>query len=357
MNHIIFGGAFDPIHDGHINMAKFASKTLDADVFFVVSRISVWKETSAAIEDKINMINLAIKDYPEFKLDLFEVNSGKIYNYSIDTVRYFKEKFPNDTLYYLIGADQVEQFHHWKDAKELSTLCQIVFFKRANHELISENISIYNIQMIDGPVVDITSSQIRSCASLLTPFSVVKYIEEHELYYMSQLKALLKEKRYLHSVSVANLSYEIALANNVKDPIKAYIAGLLHDCGKYVCDPIVDERKAIMGNEDIIQPLQHQFVGVEVAKQVFGIKDTNILNAIKYHATGRAHMSQLEKIVYAADKADPTRGYDSSSLIQAMKQNINEGFVTVLRANKEYLTEKGKRFDNKYTKACFEYYL
>lgn len=357
MNHIIFGGAFDPIHNGHLNMASFASKTLNADVFFVVSRISIWKDSSAAIEDKINMINLVIKNYPNFKIDLFEVNSGKIYNYSIDTVKYFKEKYPNDKLYYLIGADQVEEFHRWKQAKELSELCQIVFFKRANHEMVSDNEKEYKMLMIDGPVVDITSSAIRNCRKLLTPFAVVKYIEEHELYYMSKLKSLLNEKRYRHSISVANLSYEFALANNIQNPEQAYIAGLLHDCGKYICEPIVDEIAAIKGYEDIPPQLQHQFVGVEVAKQLFTISDKCILNAIKYHASGRARMSELEKIVYAADKLDPLRGYDSSKIIQAVKNDLNSGFIEILRANKEYLEAAHKDIGNRLTVECLNYYL
>jgi nicotinate-nucleotide adenylyltransferase len=83
MKLIIFGGAFDPIHIGHLNMAEEAHKQLGADVFFVLAPISVWKETSAPIEDKINMINLSIKDKPYFHLDLFEINSGKNTNYSI----------------------------------------------------------------------------------------------------------------------------------------------------------------------------------------------------------------------------------------------------------------------------------
>lgn len=357
MNHIIFGGAFDPIHNGHINMALFASKSLNADVFFVVSRISVWKHTSAAIEDKINMINLAIKDYPEFKLDLFEVNSGKIYNYSIDTVKYFKSKYPNDKLFYLIGADQVEEFHRWKSAKELSELCQIIFFKRHNHDLYSDNVITYNMQMIEGPTIDVNSSSVRDGNALNTPFPVIKYIEEHELYYMSYLKAILKEKRYNHSVSVANLCYEIAVANNYSEPLKAYLAGLFHDCGKYQCEPIVDEKEAIKGFEDLSAPLQHQIIGAVVANKIFKITDKSILSAIKYHATGKSNMSKLEKIVYAADKIDPLRGYDSKEYIQAMKHDISSGFIIVLAANKIFLETKNKDIHNRLTDECFKYYL
>ena len=82
MNRIIFGGAFDPVHNGHINMARKAAKQLAGEVIFVPAPISVWKQSSAPTEDKIAMLKLAIKDYKEFSIDEFEINSGKEINYS-----------------------------------------------------------------------------------------------------------------------------------------------------------------------------------------------------------------------------------------------------------------------------------
>ena len=122
MNKILFGGSFDPIHLGHINMALQASKQLDADVIFLPAKVAVWKENSIGISHKINMLELAIKDYPRFHIDLYEVEKGEDTNYSIDTVRYFVNKYPNDKFFYLIGADQVNLFHLWKEAEELSNI-------------------------------------------------------------------------------------------------------------------------------------------------------------------------------------------------------------------------------------------
>ena len=101
----------------------------------------------------------------------------------------------------------------------------------------------------------------------------------------------------------------------------------------------------------------HQFVGAYIAKEEFGINDSYILNAIKYHATGRKHMTNLEKIIFASDKIEPTRPYDSSKLIEAMKNNYETGFIEVLKHNRDFLLDQGKNISNPLTDECLEYYL
>ena len=68
-------------------------------------------------------------------------------------------------------------------------------------------------------------------------------------------------------------------------------------------------------------------------------------------------MCTMAKIVYAADKIEPTRGFDSSDLINSMMEDIDKGFITVLKANKDFLTENRKDINNRLTSKCFDYYL
>lgn len=359
MNIIIFGGAFDPVHNGHINMAINAQKDLQGEVFFVPAPISVWKSKSVSKEDKINMLELAIKKYEHFHIDCFELDSGKEVNYSIDTVKYFKKKYPNDELYFLIGSDQVERFHLWKEAKKLSKLAHIVYFDRPDYIMTTENIVQYNIKAIKGPGIVVSSSEIRLFKDFNLPDEVLYYILDKKLYFVESMIPYVAETRLNHCISVAKTAYEIALANNLENPHKYLVAGLLHDIGKL--KDTEKERKIVFEHfpeyKDMPEFSYHQFVGAYLAENDFHIHNESMLNAIKFHATGNEEMDLLGKIVYAADKIEPTRAFDSTELIEAMKINAEKGFVTVLKANKEFLEKHRGDINNPLTSKCFKYYL
>ena len=356
MNKILFGGSFDPIHLGHLNMAEQASKQLDADVIFLPSPISVWKDKSVEIEHKINMIKLSINGNPRFHLDLFEVEKGDKQNYSIDTARYFVNKYPNDTFYYLIGTDQVNAFERWKEAEELSKIVRIIFFARPDYELKQENVKRFNMLQIVGSPKDISSTDIRALKDLQLVKPVIDYIVTNNLYFVPRIRDFLKEKRFNHSVSVASLAYDIAKKHDLDRPDRAYIAGLLHDVGKEIDQkPIMVE--AYKEYLDLPKFAYHQFAGDYIARKEFGIVDEEILEAIRFHATGNENMCTLAKIIYAADKIEPTRGFDSKELIDAMMNDIDEGFVIVLKANKEFLEKNRGDINNRLTSKCFKCYI
>lgn len=360
MNIILFGGGFDPFHLGHLNMAKFALKRFSGRVIIIPARISVWKRDSLNSDDKIELIKLAIQNEKDMEISLFEINNDKPITYSIDTVRHFKNLYPNDKLYLLIGSDQVNEFHRWKDAFEISKLCQIIYFPRPEFKIKDDNIKKFNIQELQDVVeLDASSTDIRSLKRLPLTKEEIYYIEDHNLYYMNKVKSFLDEHRFNHSKQVARLAYEIALANNLADPDKYYIAGLLHDIGKNVSKEesydIID--KYYKEYKDMIPALIHQFIGEYLAIHEFDITDKEILKAIKYHATGNENMNNIGMVVYAADKIEPTRGFDSSELIIAMKKDYKTGFIEVLRANLEYFKVKHIDYNNKLTYKCLSYYL
>ena len=284
-NIIIFGGAFDPIHNGHMNMAIAASKELSADVFFVPAKISVWKSSSVDVEHKIKMLELAIKDFGKediFNISRIEADSSEDTTYSYITVRKFKELYPNDKLFLLIGSDQVNNFEKWKNADEIAENTQIIYFVRPGLKLNEDNIKRFKMQRIKGEAVEEASTSIKDFKSLNTPLSVIKYIVDNNLYFINKIKSYLTEKRYLHSLSVAYLAYDIAIKNNLKNPGEYFLTSLLHDIGKKMP---ADEQRALMEKlypQYVHLPtmIYHQFIGAYLAKKEFGMDDEDILDAI-----------------------------------------------------------------------------
>ena len=360
-NIVLFGGAFDPIHNGHLNMASQASEFLHAEVIFIPARISVWKNKSISIDDKINMIALAINSVNKnrFSISRYEADSNTEINYSIDTIKYFRRTYRDANLYLLIGTDQVNSFEKWKDAEEIASIVQIVFFARPGLELNQENIQRFKMIQIPGEMVEISSTDIRECKSLNLPWSVVDYIINHNLYFINKIKSYLSDSRFKHSVSVAKLAYEIAVENNLANPDKYIIAGLLHDIGKYVSE---DATRRIMEEHFpeylYLEPMiYHQFVGRYLVERDFDIHDPEILDAIEFHTTGNGAMSDLGRVLYCSDKIEPTRVFNSIGLIKGMKVNYVEGMSEVLKSNIEYYETHGVNYKNPLTEACIEKYL
>lgn len=359
---ILFGGTFDPIHQGHINIALAAKRQLNADkVIFILSRAPRWKTPSVTTEHRLAMLKLAIEGIEGFEYSTYEIDKNTDFDYSIDTARHFvntsKEKHEDVKYYWLIGSDQVVQLDRWIEIEELASIVQFIYYSREVEKSTSENIERFHIEHIVGETYNISSTSIRKIDSSDIPDKVFDYMAKNSLYFFSKLKEYLTPKRLEHSISVARLARDIT-KNTRHDYNKAFYAGLFHDIGKYVGE---EQGKKMMEEfypSYIDMPVWswHQFLGVIIARDVFNIEDSDILEAICFHATGKAHMSPIGKIVYASDKIEPTRGFDSSDLIASCLNDYHQGFIDVLIANKEYLEQKGCNHP-RLTIECFKHYL
>ena len=359
MIRLLYGSPFDPIHDGHLAMLKAARDFVHADVVtLIITKNPRWKNITTNILDRINMVKLAIANEPKFELSLYEVERDAVINFTIHTVQHFKQLYPDDQCIYLLGGDQVEQFHKWKDADKLKSLVQLLAYPRPGASNDHPNWQRYGIQRMSGPLYPVSSTSIRNLESLATPLPVIQYIFEHQIYFVPKLKAFYKPERFAHVYSTACLAYDIAKANGFS-PSDAFVAAILHDVAK---DMDEEEARDLLDEYDTVnQPVEsyalHQFVGAILARQEFNIKQEPILEAIRYHTTGKAQMGPLAQIIYAADKIEPTRGYDSSALIEACKKQYHEGFVQVLKENLIHLKKKKHKITNPLVKECMAYYL
>ena len=128
-----------------------------------------------------------------------------------------------------------------------------------------------------------------------------------------KLKELLTEKRYVHSLNVADSAKKLAKIYGA-DEEKAYLAGVVHDCAKYFKTDKVDryvEKYNIELDELEVGniSLSHSIIGSYVVKYDFGIDDEDIISSVRYHTTGKVDMNLMEKIIYVADLIEVGRDY------------------------------------------------
>lgn len=175
-------------------------------------------------------------------------------------------------------------------------------------------------------------------------------------------KALKKDKqRYKHTLGVADTAACLAMRYDI-DMQSAYIAGLLHDCAK--CVPDEQKIKECEENGIEISPsertspyLLHSKLGAFYASSIYNINDKNICDAIKYHTTGRADMTMLEKIIFVADYIEPYRNKadDLDKIRSIAFKNINETIYEITKDTLDYLNKKHATIDPA-TIATYEFY-
>ncbi|GGA68891.1 nicotinate-nucleotide adenylyltransferase [Ornithinibacillus halotolerans] len=181
----ILGGTFDPPHIGHLIIAEEVNQALDLDeIWFIPTYEPPHKgRASVSVENRIEMLKLAIADNESFKLNTIEVDrEGKSYTY--DTMLLLTNKYPDSEFYFIIGADMVEYLPNWYKIDELMKLVTFIGVKRSGYSLNTT----YPIREVEIPMVDISSSLIRKrqkekgTIQYLVPKSVYTYIKEHSFY-------------------------------------------------------------------------------------------------------------------------------------------------------------------------------
>lgn len=161
-----------------------------------------------------------------------------------------------------------------------------------------------------------------------------------------RVKKKQTSKRYEHTLGVAYTAACMAFSTEVP-PLKAELAGLLHDCAKCFSNEELIELCRHNGveltDEELASPaVIHAKYGSYLARHEFGIKDEDILNAIRFHTTGRPAMSALEKLIFAADYIEPLR--DKASNLDRVRRlaftELDECVYDILKSTVEYLNEK-----------------
>lgn len=186
-----FGGSFDPIHFGHLNLAIRLAEAHQLDrVFFSPVSLSPHKKEAppiATAQQRLEMLELAIQGVPQFVLSDGELQQEGS-SYTIDAIRRIKEKHPHDSFYLLLGEDSLARLSEWKEVELLLDLAPPLIGTRSLSPFYVFN-ELIRKGLTQIPLLDISSTEIRErlkkrlCCEHLIPANVLDYINANKLYY------------------------------------------------------------------------------------------------------------------------------------------------------------------------------
>ncbi len=185
----LYFGTYNPIHIGHLAIANFMVEFTEIDqLWFVVSPHNPHKKKANLLDDyqRLEMVHRAVDSDPRFRVSNIEFNLPKP-SYTIDTLAYLKEHFPEYRFKILMGSDNLESFHKWKNYEQIQNNYGIIVYPRPGFDKtkIEEH---PNISISEAPLMDISSTFIRKAIKKgknvrhFLPPKTWEYLEEMNFY-------------------------------------------------------------------------------------------------------------------------------------------------------------------------------
>jgi nicotinate-nucleotide adenylyltransferase len=186
----VMGGTFDPVHHGHLVAASEVAHRYDLDEVLFVPTGEPWQKASRTVspaEHRYLMTVVATASNPAFTVSRVDVDRPGP-TYTIDTLRDLQDRHPGAELFFITGADALEQILSWKDAERLFDLAQLVGVTRPGHELVLRGLPEERVSLLEIPALAISSTDVRRRVFegrpvwYLVPDGIVQYISKHRLY-------------------------------------------------------------------------------------------------------------------------------------------------------------------------------
>ncbi len=358
----IYGGTFNPPHAGHIKAAGDAVKALAFDKLLVIPTATPPHKDlpagTATAEQRLEMARLAFGKVDKAEVCDIELSRGGR-SYTVDTVMALREKYPEDELWLIMGGDMFFSLESWY---RFDVLLSEVGFAVADRADESEKLRNYvefmrhewaaTVEFIPERPVEVSSTELRQRLEnaegreLLSP-EVYDYIVKNRLYGVrAQLDWLREEaikllapKRVPHVLGCEQEAVRLAQRWG-EDVYSAAAAGILHDITKK-CSAneqliLCEKYGTVTDALELEAPkLLHSKTGADMAWAEFGIS-LEVREAIRWHTTGRADMTMLEKIIYIADYMEPNRDFEGVDELRRLAyEDIDQALRLGLRMSIE----------------------
>ncbi len=347
MRVLVFGGSFDPPHRGHAQLLSAAANRIRPDKILIVPAYQAPLKGTPKAEsnDRLIMVRLGILNPLPLRwrkvcrLDAREAAQNKRV-FTIDTLSSLSGE-----LHFVCGQDSAVSFPKWKNPSRLKSISTWWYGAR----LGTKGRTPSHFRRLPGRFPSISSTELRSklaldrdCSKELIP-AVLSFINKRRLYgndILTVLSTTLSPSRYEHTLNVASLAESLARRWGA-DPVKARLAGLLHDAGRrYPPHELaryarrrrlkVPEKAAILEHSPM---LLHAYVSEDLAQREFGVSDHEILCAIRRHTLGDRRLTLLDRILYVADASSLDRTHASARATRALAfTNLNSALKLCVRA-------------------------
>ena len=387
----IYGGSFDPVHNGHIAMINSALKSGFIDCVIVIPsvrnsfklysnklpppyRFYMMKETVEGLGIKncyVSDIEYSVEGISYTAVVLEKLTSDAyIRNFLISNDVKRKKAEEHHEFFWIMGSDTLGTFETWYKPGEILNYVTLLAAVRPGDDTDVEKAAASVRKNLGGNVEIFRLKGIECSSSAITesgdfsevPEPAVEFIRRHALYTENTkltgisddarkqffeiavwMYKYLGGKRLLHTLNVGYLSAHLADVFGC-DKDKALIAGALHDCAKELpLDEQFELAKRYSGDLFTEKKLLHSPAGASFAREQLGIEDKEILDAICYHTTGRGNMNLLEKIVYLADKIEPARNYtDLTPIRAAAEKDLDSAMRMTAAAVRDKFVSQGR---------------
>ena len=357
----IFGGTFNPPHLGHKHLAKELKEKAELDKIIIIPACTPPHKVSRELADGVHRMKMCELLFTD---DFYEISDIEIRrqgkSYTVDTVEQLKKLYPDDELFLIIGADMLMSFDKWYRYEDILSNVRLCVSVR-DDEVKTSDLCAYakNVLKLDSEKSEIIIADVEPCvcsstdvrnhlslgidATMMTSVEVYNYARLNLLYdspfmdYKKMLRDKLDDYRFLHSLNVAESAAVLALMYG-GDEEKAYFAGLVHDIMKNATKEeqlqIMEKGGIILSRTEKNNPkLWHAMAGEAYLRTEMGITDEEILSSVRYHTTGKAGMSLLDKIIYIADYISDQRNYPDVDVMRqlALTKDLDEAALYALK--------------------------
>ena len=379
---ILYGGTFNPIHRGHLNICVRAREAVGADRVLLMPaaqpphKFAGWL---APDRDRLAMCSLAVQDLPGLQVSDYEIRRGGR-SYTVETLRNLVAREPEEKFWLLIGTDMFLTFSQWKEWQEIGKMAVLLVASREEgdrEQLLAQQKALaaegVDSLLLENLPLPMSSTGIRrelrkTGTSDKIPPEVLAYIQERGLYlhdpediaYLREyIRPFMTDYRYRHSLGVEKQAATMARRFGA-DVHKASLAGILHDvCKDMPKGPLLQnilESGIINGIDFSASPqLIHSYAGALYLQSHMEIHDPEVIDAVRYHTTARAGMGLLETIIYLADLTSEDREYgDVEEMRRLCREDLRGGMIRALTHTVGELVKKNRPICPDTVDACRE---